>query len=592
MLPLLVFLAGVLAHIATLNAPFIFDDGICIRENRSILSLARIGDVLWPPVDGSGVSGRPLVNLSLALNYAWGQFDPRGYHAFNILLHALVGGLLCSILIRSLGRIRLQWQSEGQVAKWLGGATALLWVVHPLQTESVACVIQRTEILGGFFYTLTVWAFVCSMESTRPRWWQVGAVAACLTGMAAKETMFTAPLTVLLLDRALWAGSFRAAWQRRGRMYVGLAATWLLLAWILFKMGGTRGNAAGFGTGVITWWSYFLRQWEAICSYLQLVFWPYPLVLDYGCNVVWSVREVAWQGVVLFTLGGLTVWGAVRNRVWALPAAFFFLILGPSSSVMPLPGQTMAEHRMYLPLAAVLVLAVVGAWRLGGRRVLLVLVVAVAAFATVSVARNLAYYRPLQLWLDVVRARPDNIRAYYNAGDAFFELGRWDEAEAYYQAALRIDPRHAGSWSGLGNVAQRRRNFLEAIRCYEQSIAIDPSYTDSVSNLGAVLFAVGRRDEGISQLRRLITLRPEFPNAYFNLGTALLMSGNLEEAGRCFETAIRLQPTHAEAQHNLGVVHLQSGHPREAERCFLEALRLRPDFPDAVQNLALVRGRR
>lgn len=589
---LVLICAGWAAHVASIRAPFVFDDGICIRENASIVTLSDWGKVLWPPVNGSGVSGRPLVNLSLALNYAWGEFDPFGYHAFNLFFHLWVGALVFSVTSRCLRRALHGNGYSESTAQWVAFVVALSWVVHPLQTESVACVIQRTEILGGFFYLLTLWAFVRGVESSRAGWWWWGSVMACLAGMAAKEILFTAPLLVLLLDRSLWAGTFRDAWRLRARFYLGLASTWLLLAWILYRMGGTRGNAAGFGTGVITWWSYFLKQWEAISTYLKLVVWPNPLVIDYGCSVIWDVGQVAGRGALLFALGGMTVLGVVRNRRWALLGAAFFLILGPSSSVMPLSGQTMAEHRMYLPLIAVLLLLALAGWRVLGRRALWALPLLVASLVTLSVARNRAYQVPLNLWLEVVRERPDNIRAYYNAGDAWFDLGRWDEASAFYSAALKIDPNYTGAWSGLGNVALRRRDFAEAIRCYERAIALDPDYIDSISNLGAALWAVGRKEEGLAQLRRLIQLRPDFANAHFNLGTALLMAGDWPAARQSFAQAIRLRPTHAEAHHNLGVVFLQSGSPREAEECFLRALQLRPDYPDAVQNLAIARARR
>ena len=142
-------------------------------------------------------------------------------------------------------------------------------------------------------------------------------------------------LLVLLVDRTLFAGSFRAAWQRRSGFYWGLASAWILLALIVYKMGGTRGEAAGFGAGGITWWSYFLRQWEAICVYLKLVVWPHPLIVDYGYDVVGSVRSVALYGAILFTLGGLTVFGLWRNSRWALPATAFFLLLGTVYTVPP-----------------------------------------------------------------------------------------------------------------------------------------------------------------------------------------------------------------------------------------------------------------
>lgn len=584
--------AGVGAHAAAWSAPFIFDDILCIKDNSSILSLSRWRDVLWPPVDGSGVSGRPLVNLSLALNYAWGEFDPRGYHVFNIAAHCGVAGLVFALVARCLGRALVGQADCERRSAWLGFVVALLWVTHPLQTESVACVIQRTEVLGALFYLLTLWAFVRSLDSAKPIVWQVIAVAACLAGMGTKEIVFTAPFVAFLIDRAWWAGSWREAWRRRWPIYVALMATWLLLAWIVLQMGGTRGGAAGFGTGAVTWWAYFFRQWSAVTTYLKLSLWPYPLVLDYGCDVVWEIRSVALQGALLLLLGVVTAAGAIRNRGWAVPAAAFFLILGPSSSIMPLPAQTMAEHRMYLPLAGGLVLLVLAGWRVGGSRGLVVLLAAGGAWSVVCAQRSADFKSPTLIWRQAVQARPANLRAHFHLAETCFDEGRWDEAESYYRAVLVVFPDLAGAWSGLGNVAYRRRDFPEAIRCYERAIALDPKSYDAMSNLGASLFALGRRDEGLARLRTLVALAPQFANGHFHLGTALLLSGQLGAARSAYEAALRLSPTLAEAHHNLGVVFLQSGDAPAAERAFREALRLRPDYPDAIQNLALARSQR
>lgn len=586
----LVVLLGFAAHGPAWRAPFIFDDGICILENESIVTLSRIGDVLWPPVNASGVSGRPLVNLSLALNYALGGLDPTGYHCLNILLHVWVGVLLLAVVAGTLRRAL--GPREAAKAPWLALATALVWVAHPLQTESVACTIQRTEILGGFFYLLTTWCFLRSTESTRPvRWW-VAAVLAGLAGVASKEIVATVPLFILLLDRTLVAGSWREAWRRRAGLYLGLALIWVLLGLFLFMMGGSRGEAAGFGAGPFPWWAYFLRQWEAITTYLKLVFWPQPLVLDYGCDVVLSVREVAGRGALLFLLGGITVWGVIRHRRWSVAAAAFFLILGPSSSVMPLPAQTAAEHRMYLPLAAVVVLCVLGVWRLlGSRRARLVLV-AVVPLGLLSALRSVEFQSPLGIWRQVILLRPGNVRAHYHAGEWCFTAGRWEEAASHYNAALQVSPTYAGAWVGRANLAYRRGDFAAAIQGYQRALALEPDHGPTLGNLGAALWTVGRRDEAVAQLRRLTEVKPSFPNGHFNLGTIYLQLGDLASAQASLERAIRLRPTHAESHNNLGIVFLRTARPRDAERCFAAALRLQPDFVDAKENLAAARARR
>ncbi len=282
--------AVLLAHGGSLRVPFFFDDTEAIVNNPTIRSLARIGDVLSPPAGGSGVTGRPVVNLTLAIDHAFGGLDPRGYHATNLLLHATAALLLLGVVRRTLLTPALRGRF-GAVATPLALAVGLLWGTHPLQVESVACVIQRTELLGGLFLLLTLYGFVRSLADPQRRRWPVVTVAASVLGMASKEIMVAAPLLVLIYDRAFAAGSLRAAWSARWSLHLSLAATWLVLLALLVGMGGTRGSAAGIGLGV-PWWAYALKQCDAIPAYLGLALWPHPLVLDYGTDVVTDPLKV------------------------------------------------------------------------------------------------------------------------------------------------------------------------------------------------------------------------------------------------------------------------------------------------------------
>ena len=197
--------------------------------------------MLCPPSHGETVSGRPVLNLSLALNYAVSGCDVRGYHVTNLAIHLAAALLLFGIVRRTLPRFRGcgggQQLARLQLATPLALAIALLWAVHPLQTESVTYIVQRAESLMGLFYLLTLYCFLRGAGSARAIFWYAGSVLACLLGMATKEVMVSAPLVVLLYDRTFLAGSFREAWRRRWAYYLALAATWLLLAWLVAQTG-------------------------------------------------------------------------------------------------------------------------------------------------------------------------------------------------------------------------------------------------------------------------------------------------------------------------------------------------------------------
>lgn len=215
-------LAALAVYANSLACPFVFDDQPTIVSNPSIRHLWPLRDVLWPPASGGGAAGRPLLNLALALNYAAGGLDVRGYHAVDVLLHALVALVLFGVVRRTLEfgscRSLLAGESAGESrassllhseALLPAFTAALLWAVHPLLTESVVLAVNRAELLAALFYLLTLYGFIRGVASrtTSGRWLAVS-VGACLLGMASKEWMVSAPLLVLLYDRTFVAGSF------------------------------------------------------------------------------------------------------------------------------------------------------------------------------------------------------------------------------------------------------------------------------------------------------------------------------------------------------------------------------------------------
>jgi Flp pilus assembly protein TadD len=576
--------AALLAYANTLSAPWLFDDERAITRNPTIRQLTALGTVLFPPADGSGVAGRPLVNLSLALNHAVGGDDVRGYHLFNILLHAGAGLLLFGLARRTLARPCFTPHGRA-AAPSLAFALALLWTLHPLQTESVTCVIQRTELLVGFFYLATLYAFAGSMENNHPARWRAVCLASCLLGMASKEVMVTAPLIVWLYDRTFVAGSFGRAWRERGRFYLGLGATWVLLALLVAGYGGARGPSAGFGLGV-AWWSYALKQCEALVLYVRLAVWPHPLVLDYGTDVITDVAAVWPQlaACVAAALGtALALW---RRPVIGFAGAWFFVIIAPSSSVVPLVTQTVSEHRVYLPLLAVLATATVAVFRLGGRRALPALGIAALLLLALTIRRNRDYRSDLAIWTDTAARQPHNARAQMGLGLALFHKGETARGLTHLQRAIALRPNYAEAHYNLGVALAQSGRTDAAIAAYRAALHALPGYVDASYNLAIALLGLSRIDEALALLHEVLRQRPAFAEAHNNLGIGLARLGRLPDAIAAFERSLALNPANAEAHNNLGTCWRHLDRVDDARRHYELAVRLRPDFALARENLA------
>jgi len=570
------------AYANSFSTPFVFDDLASVVQNPSIRHLGSLSDVLSPPNTATGAAGRPVVNLTLAVNYAFGGLDVRGYHVFNTLVHALAALTLFGIVRRTLLRPVLR-ERFGAAALPLAFAAALLWALHPLLTESVTCVVQRTESLMGLFYLLTLYGFICSVESPSCRIWAFLTVAACLLGMATKEVMVSAPLLILLYDRTFVAGSFRAAWSQRWRLYVGLAATWLLLAWLVAHV-GQRGGGAGLGLGVSPW-EYALTQCRAIVLYLRLAVWPSPLVVDYGTGVVREAGEVWLQGVLLVTLVAGTLVALHRRPVVGFVAFWFFAILAPSSSIVPLVSQTIAEHRMYLPLASVILFAVVGGYRWLGRASLPVWLVVAVVAGVATAERNRDYRDPLTLWSVTVADQPDNTRAQMNLGTALSAEGRLEEAETHFAAAARLTPGFvAARYSWAGVLLQLQRS-AEAQAVAEQAVRLRPDYAEAYYVLGTALLQQGKTAAALEQYETALRLRPDFADVQHTMAGALAMDGRTDEALTHYEAALRLQPDNPRLHEEIGSVLGRMGRVEEAAGHFEAAVRRDPDSVIAHYNL-------
>ena len=585
--------ATIAAYHNSFSVPFVFDDGLAIVENPTLRQLWPPWAAFSPPSgQGLTVEGRPLLNFSLALNYAIGGASPRGYHVVNLIIHALAALTLFGLVRRTLSALNAPRATSGAFA------IALLWAVHPLQTESVTYVVQRTESLMGLLYLLTIYCFARSVAPAAGRGsdppprsavWSTLAVLACALGMATKEVMASAPLMVLLFDRTFVAGSFQAAWRQRRRFYLGLAATWLLLG-LLVLAAGNRGGTIGASAGV-AWWQYALCQSRAVIHYLQLALWPDPLIFDYGADFV-TLRQIAPSALLLAVLLALTAFALWRRPALGFLGAWFFVILAPTSSVVGGTRQMLAEHRMYLSLAAVVVLVVFGAHAWLGRRAGWWFAVLAVALGATTIRRNHDYRTELALYTDTAAKRPDNAYARYNLGKALAEAGHLDEAIAHDRAAVRLRPDLVGAHYNLANALTAAGRLPEAVASYEAALRLQPGYAKAHYNLGNLLLSRGEKTAAFEHFHAAVALDPQHLEARTNLGGVALELGRLEEAQAQLERVVHAQPDSVEAHFGLGNVFLLRERWAEAAREFETVLRLRPDLALARERLELARSHR
>jgi protein O-mannosyl-transferase len=458
MFPALIVCAALLAYANSFAGSFLFDDGPAIVENQEIRT--------FPPRGGSPWQPRWLVTLSLSLNYRLDGLRVRGYHAVNLAIHILAALALYELLRRTMMRLSARplrpWS-----ARELALAVALLWAVHPLQTESVTYIIQRAEALMGLCYLLTLYGVLRGAEAGERAarlGWYAFAIISCVLGMMSKPVMATAPLVALLYDRLFLASSWREIARLRWPLYLGLAASCLLLTTSLQDAASATGSA-GFAVRDLSSWEYLRSQPGVLLQYLRLAILPYPLCFDYGWPVAQDAAEIVLPGLEIVALLALTGWALWRWPRLGFLGACFFLILAPTSSIMPI-WDLAVEHRLYLPLAALLTLLVLGVTAVLGqlavrsgwsepplrKRATALLGITVFLLTLLTFLRNEDYQSPLSMWGAVLDLRPQNARAHFNRATELRKLDRTDEAERAYLVALQLKPEYTQwrvDWAGL-----------------------------------------------------------------------------------------------------------------------------------------------
>jgi tetratricopeptide (TPR) repeat protein len=568
----IIVLMGCLAYSNTLHNPFIFDDHYSVVENEQIRDIANLGAV-FTPVPESPVAGRPIVNLTFAANYALGGLDVTGYHVWNITTHLLTALLFFGILRRTLTR-QAGWLRDK--ATPLACAAAVLWTVHPLTTDAVDYITQRTELTMGALLLLTMYASLRALASRRRGAWSTLAVLACALGMASKETMVTAPVLVVLYDRIFAFPSWRDAWAARWRLYAGLFATWSVLAALLAT--SPRSGSAGFSSGVSPL-VYLFNQFPIVARYLGLAFWPHSLVQNYG----WP-EPVAIAAVLPFIalVGGLVLITIAAFR-WAPKIAFLgawiWITLAPASSVVPIATEVGAERRMYLPLLAVVTLVVLGAAAILRRVDWRVELAAVAA-----VARNRDYATPLAIAETTVARRPTPVarhalatellavgqrdaalaqlylavdgapRARYTLGVELIERGQTDAGIAQLQSFIQAEPQlhlAVSAHEYLGNTYAQRHEWAKAEAEFQAMLDLNTSDAPAERLLADAYLSDNNLDAAIAHYQRYLGAVTTDFDAYNQMGAALGSKGRLDDALAAFTQAEQLNPQNGPVERNL-----------------------------------------
>jgi len=578
----------------TFRGPFVFDDRNNIQNNPDIRLTHLTLDSIKRASFGSIAQNRPVANLSFALNYYFHQDNVSGYHWVNILVHMMAGIFLYLFLRVSLDIYPLPF--SGVSHRWIPFFAALIWLVHPIHTQSVTYIVQRMNSLAAMFYILAFLLYAKARLSEKP-WTRRALFAGCILSsvlaLGSKEISATLPFFIFLYEWYFFQ-DLRLTWLRRH--WPVFAGLWFLFAVVAFIYLGRHPFdriLADYPAREFTLTERVLTQFRVVVYYISLLLFPHPsrLNLDHDFQLSRSLFDpvgTLMSAFFIMCLMGFAIATAKRQRWLSFCLLWFFGNLVIESSVIGL--EMIFEHRTYLPSMLLSLMAVTAAsryvkveWLI---RAVFCFVVMLCALWTYE--RNKVWGDAVSLWEDCVKKSPQKARPHYNLGFALEKQGRTDDAIDQYLEALRINPDIAKVHNNLGFAREKQGRIDEAIDHYLQALRVKPDYVAAHNNLGNALAKQGRADDAINHYLQALRIAPDIEEAHYNLANALRKQGRMDEAIDHYLQALHIKPDIEEAHYNLANALREQGRIDAAIHHYLETLRLKPDHEEAHYNLGNV----
>jgi tetratricopeptide (TPR) repeat protein len=575
---LLLFLGGLvfLIYSTSLNGPFVFDDIANIKDNPHIRLTELSLEGLMRAGFESRSSRRPVANMSFALNYYFDRYNVLGYHLVNVLIH-IITGMLLYLFTKTTLSVPSQ-RPRYELYRWIPLAAALIWLVHPIQTQSVS--YAKARLSGGKWAKWTLFA---------------GCIVSGILALGSKQIAATLPFFILLYEWYFFQDLGKDWLRRHVKYFLGMFILTGLVAVIYLGANPLKRIIIlrDFANNEFTFTERIFTQFRVVIHYISLLIFPHPsrLNLDHDFPLSHSLIDpITTLGSMLAISGliGFAIYLVKRERLLSFCILWFFGNLVMESSVIPL--AIIFEHRVYLPSMLVILMAVILGYRFMRWKWLRVAMVCalVVVFSFWTHQRNRVWSDEVTLWEDCVAKSPTKARAHNNLGVALVRGRKLEQAIRHYNEALRSKPDYADAHSNLGHALVRQGNTKQAIEHYLKALEIEPNFANAHINLASALQMQENLEQAIHHYSLALRLKPHSAEAHNGLGTILDKQGRAKEAIYHYSVALRLNPDYADAHNNLGVALEKQGRVDEAVSHYSAALHLKPDYAEAHNNLGSV----
>lgn len=507
-----------------------------------------------------------------AIHYSIGMFDPFSYRVGNLIIHTCNGLLVFAILVLLLPVSRQLFFSRNSLL--IAVLTSTLFLLHPVQTQTVSYVIQgQLEGLAAFFILSMLLVFI---GITRVQGWLMRSILIVLLFVLAlfscgtKEIAIIGPSLILLVDWFCIAqGDLRELKKRQKLhgalcMVVGLFYLYLLKPRFFTEILGLQrvaknniGNVITHEKGaIITPYIFFISQFKVILHYLWMFVWPFGISVEYD----WMVSRSFFAPDSFFPFIGLCgiAWYVIRllvrcsSDLRAFGLVWFFVCLAPRSSIIPSP-ELLVDYKTYLA-------------SFGWLFVLASFCVAVGNYAAARYQRfdSLQRHGAFMMALGYI--------AFVGGPLGFLTHNRnqvWSSGTAFWGNVIKNAPNKARAYNNYGvELSQNKKAYAEAVPYFKKAMSMDSNYSDPCNNLAVAYSHLGKTDEAIGALQRSLKINPYYPEGYNNLASFYLQKKDLDRAEQCLNNAIKLRTYYGKAHFNRGRIYLERGDNEKAWECF------------------------
>jgi tetratricopeptide (TPR) repeat protein/uncharacterized membrane protein YwzB len=542
---------------------------------------------------------RPVGIFSLALNYHFNQLNVRNYHLVNLTIHLINACLVFWLTLLIFSSPALKNDQLIKHKKAIAFFMALLFVSHPLATQSVTYIVQRYSSMVAMFYLLSLILYVKARLSNRGNISKIllftGSLISALLAMLTKENAFTLPFAILLFELFFLQTMKLSINFRDYRVILLIIAFLGMIIFIpskysfgIFKpIPPSNGHAY-----TITSVNYLFTQFSVIVKYIQLLFLPVNQILDYDfpiSNTFFEIRTLL-SFLLLLSLVILGIFSFKRYRIISFGIFWFFLTLSVESGFIPI-NDVIFEHRTYLPSFGFFLILASGIylllWNKNKYFAISIFVIIIGSNSWLTWERNKVWKDEFSLWNDNIANAPDLPRPFFIRGFAYGNLGQWDKSIADYSRAIRIYPEYTDAYYNRGNAYASIGQVNKAIDDYSRAISLNSDYKEALCNRGNAYEDLGQWDKAIADYTRAIAIDPKFPMTWYNRGIACGKLEQWDKAIADYSKAIGNDPRYTDAYYNRGVVYYHLKQWENAIADFSRAIAIDPDHLKAYSERAV-----